>query len=404
MDNSSVSVNDLTKLTILHFPKELLDKVFCLLDTQSSLSFLLTCKLFNQTCQSTLLRIKPLNIYYGGKSFMPDNKNLLQITYSALRHLETHRQTYKEVKVIKLSRISGSSYYTRKKQAGQSYGSLTTPTSTPFPRVDNLMIEKFIISSLPKFERLRFLVMDVKEIDMLLLVLQNLPKNLKGISLLVKSIKSNTSESLRTIDINITSLQYFGLISIAKHSFVSSPIKTRDVINTQLTGFDLEDRIFRDFREKVDNSNLSTNNLSVLGRIGAEILINSSSKLQTINITGVDSYEVFCNKAALRKYPNLKVIKLCNVSIPKLNWWLPELESLNTELKPATKRAPLERLPTMALVFSNLFVGPPAAREREGQEQVSRIECRARFFGDHQNLWFGIRGSAMEFWQKFYYE
>ncbi|KAG7894079.1 hypothetical protein KL906_001448 [Ogataea polymorpha] len=383
-------------VTLADLPKELLDKILGYVESFDYIPFLLSCKTVYHKCHLTLFRLKPVRLQYTGSSYNFRYNRNLQTTWNLLQHMSNNPEIYAQVKVFQLKNsvsVKESVKPPVKSRNGHSRGKRFSL------KVDYSKIPSSLISVLPNFVNLRYIKVDIENFTFLRDLLEALPITLKGlnININVANPRFNAKET-QMPDIKCRGLKTLAFHSTSKEPMIYGKLKSRHVMKVP-SRYLMEESTFSDLiREKFEHDDRSIKkqpNLKYCGEMMALLIQQNVSTFYSIDIRGIDATVIFLNRFVDCQMKNLRVIKLCNLSIPRLRWWLPTLEQSNLNKRQFMPSNSELSLPPIVVVFSKLFTSPPQNRD---------VQCRARFFGDPEDRWFSMGGEATEFWEEIHYQ
>ncbi|KAG7732700.1 hypothetical protein KL948_002130 [Ogataea haglerorum] len=383
-------------ITLADLPKELLDKVLGYIESFDYIPFLLSCQTIYHKCHLTLFRLKPVRLQYtGGSHRFRYNRNL-QTTWNLLQHMSNNSEIYAEVKVFQLKNNVSIKEFERSQERSRNYHRRDKHSNR---KADYSEIPSSLISVLPKFVNLRYLKVDIGSFTFLRDLLEALPNTLKGlhININVANPKFNAKET-KLPEIKCRGLKTLALHSTIKEPMIYGKLKSRLVMKVP-SRYLMEESTFSNLiREKFEQDHRSIKkqpNLKFCGEIMALLIHQNASTIYSIDVRGIDATLIFLNRFAACPMKNLRIIKLCNLSIPRLRWWLPGLEKSNLNKRQFVPNNSELSLPPIVVIFSKLFTSTPQSRD---------VQCRARFFGDPEDQWFSMGGEATGFWEGIYYQ
>ncbi|QPG77163.1 hypothetical protein FOA43_004569 [Brettanomyces nanus] len=384
----------------IDLPKEILDKVFGFIDSKDYLNFLLTCTTVYVKCQSSLFQKKALIMYYSGDKNMVRGFKNLEITLKLIEILNRTPELLSDVRVLQLK---DKRQVVTRRQPTYSAHKLYRTTKT---------LNDTIISRISRFDHLRLLKVDVSDSNFLYSILRSLPANLKALIIILNDL--NGSTGLMTghepsMSIAKTTLKLLKVSYVGKKPLNYRQIKMKNLWHAmdsrQLTENNLNEALRETQSTEIHRSRFSfsrrEHNITQLGVSLAQLINTHRDSLFTIDIRGFDANIIFQHPTTKTKLTNLRVLRLSGQSIPKLSWWLPELEKLNRDSRPLLNRLTISReaLPPVAVILSNLF---QSSQSLHGESDPNYL-CRVHFFGHSLQRWVSLDGKAKEFWRNYKY-
>ncbi|KAG7834609.1 hypothetical protein KL919_002529 [Ogataea angusta] len=385
-----------SRITLADLPKELLDKILGYVESFDYIPFLLSCKTIYHKCHLTLFRLKPVRLQYSGNSHNFRYNRNLQTTWNLLQHMSNNPEIYAEVKVFQLKNSVSIKEFEKSHVESRKFHRRDKSSSL---KVDYNEVPLSLISVLPNFVNLRYLKVDIGDFTFLRNLLGALPSTLKGlnININVANPKFNAKE-MQMPNIKCRSLKTLALHSTSKEPMIYGKLRSRHVMKVP-SRYLMEESTFSDLiREKFEQDDRSIKkqpNLKFCGEMMALLIQQNASTFYSIDIRGIDATLIFLNRFVACPMKSLRVIKLCNLSIPRLKWWLPALEKSNSNKRQFMASNSGLSLPPIVVIFSKLFTNTPQSRD---------VQCRARFFGDPEDQWFSMGGEATEFWEGIHYQ
>ncbi|KAH3668092.1 hypothetical protein OGAPHI_001846 [Ogataea philodendri] len=389
------ALDNIAPNSLAGLPKELLDKILAYTEARDYISVLLSCKTIYQKCHLTVFGLKPLRLQYvGRKGDFRYNWNL-QTTWNLLVHMAENPEIYAQIKIFQLKNDISIREF-QKTHKDLKHHSRRDKVRDPV--VNYHEIPKNLILVLPKFVNLRYLKVDVGDFIFLRNLLEALPAKLKGLQININVSHPDFSpKKAQTPKLRCKGLKSLTICSSGKAPMIYGKLKSRHVMKVP-SRYLIEETTFSNLiKQKFENDDKSIKKqpyLKFFGEMMAQLVETNSATLYSIDIRGMDAMLVFLSGNMDKPMPNLRVIKLCNLSIPRLNWWLPSLEHLNSNKRLFLSGNTSLVLPPIVVIFSRLF---------NPMGSSNNSYCRARFFGDPEHQWFSMGGEAKRFWEEIYY-
>jgi len=384
-------------------PAEILDVVFIHLNSKDYLNFLLTNRKIYNKCQQNIFKYVSVKLYYpsGITSGFKCYKQL-RATEQLLKLLEKNPSLAEAARSLEIRNDKAL---------------FTKPSHGPyfhFRQYDKL--GNAIISKLAAFCGVRMLYCDISSGRFLDLLAKGFHDNLKALIININSTGILDSLTYQDTEEIQHRLRFFKIIYTGSKPLNFRPIKIRYLRRAighlrdengggWISEREINEIILKNIKEEkvIRLKKLlcrEETKIKLLGEKLAQIITASSKTLFTIEIIGMDASIIFqhpCTKVHMR---NLRVIRLCERSIQKLDWWLGGLESLNSNRRPTLKpdSDTSECLPPVVVIFSDIFQHYPSLDPSD-----MRYICLLKCFSESQGHWISLDGAAKDFWRRYFY-
>lgn len=384
-------------------PTEILDLVFLYINSKDYVNFLLVNSRIYSKCQKNIFKFLSVRLYYptGLTSGFKCYKQL-RATEQLLEQL--HKKQFLAESIRSIEIRNDNKLFTKPNEGPYFY----------FKRYDRLSMA--IIDELPLLCGVRMLYCEISKGQLLDLLVQGFHNNLKTLIINITSCTILDSLENNVIVKTRHKLKFLKIIYTGSKPLNFRPIKIRYIRRAigQLRdengeGWFSENSINETLIENIKQERKGTlkkllcreeAKIKCLGQKLAQIVASSSKTLFTIEVVGMDASIIFQHPDTNIYMENLRIIRLCERSIQKLNLWLRDLELLNFNRRPTLKpdSGKEECLPPVVTIFSNIFQHYPSLDPSD-----KRYICLLKCFSRSQGHWISLDGAAKDFWRRYYY-
>lgn len=350
------------QMSLLFLPKEILDKIFALLDGQDCVNLLCTCSYIYERCQTTLFEQRELKLEW---------KNSCACSERTTQVLACLQRTgmYQEIHRLELT-ANVHHYYWSSYVSGEE-----------------------ISKELEPMIRLQKLTLNIMCVGVLQHLISVLPKRLQILKIYLMDLRPDQLSSQSEIKPPISGLRGLRVCYKGRERMSFLTIRMRDILNRRggLNEIDrrtIDRSTIMQLREMESQRRLSPREslIDKFGHVLAQLIQAHRHSLQRIQIKGFDSYVIFRNPEAIVYMPCLFIIEMCGLSIPKLQWWMNELEPKNSNRRFIAGF----QLPPCVLVGSNAH---QSANISEGDPEFRYL---SHFMGEPWEVWISMKQGSKE--------
>lgn len=393
-------------------PREVLDNIVSAVHPGSRLDFLLANKAIFCKCYQCLFRYGSVQFFCDARrAFGLDRYHRLRASQSFLDSLDKYPEMNDEVRQMHITNMHSSftdKHKKKKNKKKKKYDDTLNFHYISFDELQGRLFEKF-----DRFTGIRMITCDIDRYTILKSLSELFPPNLKALVININHISVlngiPTDQPVATEKFQPGRLKYLKIAYTGTKALEYRPFSLFSIWHARMVNrnaiFD-EVGLYRMMLLANSDRKFSSTfkreeiRLQNLGTILGGFIARSAGTLYTIDVSGFDAYLIFRNASLHVTMDNLRVIKLCGRSIPKLSWWLPGFEAPNKKVRPTIKRGDDggESLPPAVVIFSDLF-----QRRSSTKPKSKRYVCRVHFFGDPSKNWTTMSGKAKDFWIHYYY-